>query len=310
MQLYPTAENPCPPGAECLLVITRDNIKLRAMKAVPPDAHGTVVVIGGRGDFVERYFETMQDLMARGFAVASVDLRGQGGSQRPSKDIYRGPVRSFSDFDEDIRVLMEDVVLSQCPAPYFALGHSTGGHVLLRVLRHGTWFRKAVLVAPLVDVIYGPWPRSVAAALVNGAAMLGFGGTFLPGVLKHPMGRSDFAGNPLTSDEWRWNRDSGTLEAAPHLGLGGATFSWLHAARRSMASVARMERPTAPVLIIASGLDRVVSNDAIRKLARRVPGIALVTIPEARHEILSENDAVRRQFLAAFDSFVTSDVRA
>lgn len=309
MQLYPTAENPCPPGAECLRVITRDNIKLRAMKAVPLDPLGTVVVIGGRGDFVERYFETMQDLMVRGFAVASVDLRGQGGSQRLSKDIYRGPVRSFADFDEDIRAFMEDVVLAHCPAPYFALGHSTGGHVLLRVLRHGTWFRKAVLVAPLVDVIYGPWPRSVAAALVNVASMLGFGGTFLPGVLKYPMGRSHFAGNPLTSDECRWNRDSGTLEAAPHLGLGGATFSWLRAARRSMASVARMEKPMAPVLIIASGLDRVVSNDAIRKLARRVPGIALVTIPEARHEILSENDAVRRQFLTAFDSFVTSDVR-
>lgn len=306
MKLYPTPENPSPPSAECQHVITRDKIRLRAMKAVPLDVRGTVVIIGGRGDFLERYFETMEDLMARGFAVASVDLRGQGGSQRLSDEIYRGPVRSFADFDEDVRAFMEDVVLPHCPAPYFALGHSTGGHVLLRVLRDKKWFKKAVLVAPLVDVLYGVWPRALAAALVSTVVACGLGGMFLPGAMKHPMGREHFTGNPLTSDEWRWNRDSGTLEAAPNLGLGGATFSWLHAARRSMASVARMKKSPVPILIISSGMDHVVSNDAIWRLARRVPGISLVSIPGAQHEILTENDAVRRQFLAAFDSFVTS----
>jgi lysophospholipase len=308
MELYPTPENPLPPGAECLHVVTRDMVKLRAMTAVPEAARGTVVIVGGRGDFAERYFETMRDLMVRGFAVAALDFRGQGGSQRLSKQIYRGPVKSFADFDEDMRAFMEDLVLPYCPRPYYALGHSTGGHVLLRVLRNSNWFRKAVLVAPLVDVIYGPWPRPIAAALVNGANLCGLGSMFLPGVMKKPMGREHFPLNPLTSDEWRWNRDSGTLEVAPHLGLGGATFSWLRAARRSMASVARMGRPSAPVLIIASGMDRVVSNDAIRKLAERVPGIALATIPCARHEILTENDTVRRQFFAAFDAFVTDDI--
>ncbi len=307
MKLYPTPENPLPPGAQCIRVVTRDIVELRAMKAVPRAARGTVVILGGRGDYAERYFETMRDLLDRGFAVASLDFRGQGGSQRLSKQIYRGPVKSFASFDEDLQAFMEQVVLTYCPPPYLALGHSTGGHVLLRALRDTNWFRKAVLVAPLVDVIYGPWPRPIAAALVNVATFCGLGAMFLPGVMKKPMGREHFPLNPLTSDERRWNRDSGTLELAPHLGLGGATFSWLRAARRSMAAVARMERPSAPVLIIASGLDRVVSNDAIRNLARRVPGIALTVIPDARHEILTENDDVRRQFFAAFDAFVTDD---
>ena len=303
MELYPTAENPLPPGAECFELVTRDKIRLRAMRALPPGTRGTVVVIGGRGDFVERYFETMHDLMGRGFAVASVDLRGQGGSQRLSKHPYRGYQPSFSGFDEDIRALIETVVLPHCPPPYYALGHSTGGHVLLRVVRRQAWFRKAVLVSPLVDVIYGPWPRPLASLLVNGATLLGLGSAFLPGVMKRPMGREHFPGNPLTSDQRRWNRDSGTLEAAPHLGLGGATFSWLRAARRSLASVRRMQKPTCPVLIVAAASDRVVSNDAIRSLARSAPGVALTFIPNSRHEILTERDDVRRQFLAAFDGF-------
>ena len=274
------------------------------MYAVPDDALGTVVIIGGRGDYIERYFETMHDLMARGFAVAAVDVRGQGGSQRPMADPYRSLLRSFSGFDEDLRAFMAEVVRPFCPAPYFAIGHSTGGQILLRAVRKKSPFRKVVLVSPLVDVVYGNWPGPVVALLLAGARLFGLGGWFLPGQMTKPLGRNQFRGNPLTSDRRRWDRDSGTLEVAPDLGLGGATFSWLAAARRSFAAIARMGKPACPVLIVAAERDRVVDTEATRRLARRVPGIALVFIPGARHEILTEGDDFRRQFFMAFDSFV------
>jgi lysophospholipase len=308
IKLHPTVENPLPPGADCLELVTSDKVRLRAMRALPEEARGTVVLLGGRGDFLERYFETARDILARGLAVAAVDLRGQGGSQRKSPEAYRDVTTSFADFEEDLRTLMDGLVLPTCPPPYFALGHSTGGHILLRVLRTSDWFRKAMLVSPLVEILYGPWPRPVAALLVNGVTLAGLGSCFLPGVRKAPMGREDFPGNPLTSDRRRWERDSATLEAAPHLGLGGPTFSWLKAARRSLREVRAMERPRAPVLIVAAGGDRVVSNEGIRELASEVPGIALTFIPGARHEILTERDEIRQQFLAAFDSFIATAV--
>ena len=307
MKLYPTADNPLPPGAECLELVTADKIRLRALRAVPDEARGTVVLLGGRGDYLERYFETAQDLMARGLAVASVDLRGQGGSQRSSPHIYRDAVTSFTHFDEDVRTLMDGLVIPTCPRPYYAVGHSTGAHVLLRVLRNNEWFRKAILVSPLIEIVYGPWPRPLAALLVNSVCLAGFRSLFLPGIRKTPMGRADFPRNPLTSDRRRWDRDSGTLEAAPHLGLGGPTFGWLHAARRSLKEIAHMESPGAKLLIIGAGSDRVVGNEGIRQLARRLHGTALAFIPGARHEILSERDEIRQQFLAAFDSFITTD---
>jgi lysophospholipase len=307
MELYPTPENPAPPGAVCLPVLTRDRILLRAMHARPSATHGTVVILGGRGDFFERYFETMRDLRARGFAVASVDFRGQGGSEGRARDAYRSTLRTFKDHDEDLRAFIEEVVKPECPPPYYAIGHSTGGHVLLRAIRQEKWFRKVILVSPLVDVLYGAWPRPLAAFVVNAGNLLGLGRLYLPGVPRRPLSREDFDSNLLTSDQWRWNRDSATLEVAPHLGLGGATFAWFKAARASLAAVRHMRKPQSPVLIIASGADRVVSNDATRELARTVPGIALAVIPGARHEILTERDDIRRQFLAAFDSFITLD---
>lgn len=285
--------------------MTADKLRLRALRIVPEDARGTIVLLGGRGDYLERYFETARDMLARGFAVVGVDMRGQGGSERPLADPYRDTISSFARFDEDLRTLMDGLVIPSCPPPYYALGHSTGGHVLLRALRRADWFRKAVLVSPLVEIPYGPWPQSIVALLVNAARLTGQGARFLPGMRKKPMELEDFEGNPLTSDPRRWQRDSATLRAAPGLGLGGPTYAWLHAARRSLAETSRMGKPRSPVLIVAAGADRVVGNEGIRQLARRVPGIALTFIPNARHEILCETDDIRRQFLAAFDSFVT-----
>lgn len=302
--LHPTPENPLPPGAECIDLVTRDRQRLRAMRAVPENARGTFVILGGRGDFIERYFETARDLIARGFAVVVLDMRGQGGSQRHERQPYRDRTRSFAGFDEDVRTLMDDLVIPSCPPPYLALGHSTGAHVLLRLLRDKPWFDRAILTAPLVEILYGRWPRPVVSLLVNGMWFAGLADSFLPGVRKVPMGRADFPGNPLTSDQGRWDRDSATLELAPHLGLGGPTFGWLKAARQSIARLGRMRRPMAPVLIVAAGADRVVGNEGIRRLARKVPGMALTFIPDARHEILGERDMIRRQFLAALDSFV------
>ena len=303
--LHPTEENPLPPNAEAIELVTRDKLRLRAMRAVPEKPRGTFVILGGRGDFIERYFETTRDLMERGFAVVALDMRGQGGSQRPKRQIYRDRTRSFAGFDEDVRTLMETLVIPSCPQPYYALGHSTGAHVLLRLLRKRTWFARAILVSPLVEIIYGPWPRPVAWLLVNTMWFTGLANFYLPGVSRKPMGRADFPGNPLTSDLRRWERDSTTLELAPQLGLGGPTFGWLGAARKSIASLRRMRRkPTAPVLIVAAGADRVVGNEGIRRLARKVPGVALTFIPDAKHEILGERDVIRRQFFAALDSFV------
>ena len=307
MNLYPTPENPLPEAAVCVAIRTRDGIRLRAMRAGVPGPRGTVVILGGRGDFMERYFETMRDLIARGFCVASVDLRGQGGSQRSLTDRYRGHVANFSEFDEDLTALMRKLVLTSCPPPYYAIGHSTGGNILLRILREQRWFSKAVLASPLIGIVYDPWPRPIAAMLVAVVNFIGLGWMFLPGVNRKPMMRQDFPGNPLTSCEWRWSRDSGILDAAPQLGLGGPTYAWLRAARQSIAKLTKPKRHNtfkAPVLIVASGDDKVVSNRAIRDLAKKLPGAALVFVPGARHELLTEADHYRRQFFAAFDSFI------
>ena len=307
MDLISTPENPAPRGADCTRVVTSDGYHLRAMSVRVSNAKGTVVILGGRADFMERYFETARDLMGRGFCVASVDFRGQGGSQRLTEKRLRGHVNHFEEYDEDVRAFMTQVVLPDCPPPYYVLAHSTGGNIILRLIRTRTWFKKCVLVAPLIDFNYGAWPIPVVRLLTFLAMTLRLGWVYLPGRRQTPLGRKDFVGNPLTRDQRRWNRDSAVLEAAPALATGGPTYGWLSAALNSNSTLRGMKSAKGlrcPVLIVAAGLDSVVDNEAIRRFSERVAGVSIITIRDALHEILLERDEIRQQLLAAFDVFV------
>jgi lysophospholipase len=306
MDLVGTAGNQIPDGLEATAIVSSDGTRLRAAKLVVPRTRGTVVIAGGRGDFIERYFETIRDLTRRGYSTAIFDFRGQGGSDRPYKNAYRSRLSSFAEYDDDLASVMTKLVLPDCPPPYLALGHSTGANVVLRALRSRTWFERAVLTSPLLGVETGAWPKPVARMLIFAACASGLGWMFLPGFPKKPLTTKGYAGNPFTSDRGRFSRDAAILELRPELGVGGPSFSWLKAAMRSMKELEALKGPDAlraPVMIIAAGQDHVVMTDAARQFARRVPTVSFLVIEESRHEIVCETDSIRAQFLAAFDAF-------
>ena len=137
MKLVSIPANPLPDNVVTGAIRTPDGINLRyARWAPPPGRKGTVVILQGRAEFIEKYYETVRDLRARGFAVAAFDWRGQGLSDHALKDRRKGHVRNFSEYAIDLGAIMEQVVLPDCPPPIFALGHSMGGAVAIRICLH------------------------------------------------------------------------------------------------------------------------------------------------------------------------------
>lgn len=305
--LIETPGNPIPEGLTASIVTASDGRRLRAAHLRKPGARGTVVIACGRGDYIERWFETIGDLVRRNYDIAIFDFRGQGGSQRRHADRYRDGLRNFSEYDDDFDSFMRSLVLPDCAPPYYALGHSTGGLVILRALRSRTWFERVVLSAPLIGVHYGAWPGPVVRLLCALMPVAGLGRVILPGQGKLPPTARDFPGNRMTADQTRYLRSAAILEQQPALGVGGPTFGWLKAALKAMDDLALLSRGDpfrAPVMIVGAGRDRIVATEAQHQLVRRVSGVSCVVIPEARHEILFEGDAIREQFFAAFDSFM------
>ena len=95
MSLISTADNPAPPDAIEAEIVASDGVRLRTARWDTNSARGTVAVFGGRGEFIEKYFELAGDLIARGFCVLLMDWRGQGGSDRPLRIRAKGTSTIF-----------------------------------------------------------------------------------------------------------------------------------------------------------------------------------------------------------------------
>jgi lysophospholipase len=308
MKLVSTPDNPCPGEAVTGRVTTSDGVELRfARWDSTSRAKGTVCVFTGRSEFIEKYFETVRDLRARGFAVATMDWRGQGHSSRQLRNPRKGHVESFSDFQIDADTFMQRVVLPDCPPPYYALAHSMGGAVMLRAAHSGKrWFERMVLVAPLIDLPYGRSARPLRLAM-RALRLAGFGHSYVPGSNVDRTRAKGFAGNPLTCDPARYARNAALLRADPGLGIGSPTVAWLDAAFEAIVEFRAADYPLQidqPVLMLAAGGDTIVSGPAIAQFAARLPAGSHLVIEGTRHEILQELDGHRAKFWAAFDAFV------
>ena len=308
MKLVSIPANPVPENVLADTVKTRDGVNLRfARFAPPPDRKGTVVLLQGRAEFIEKYFECVRDLRARGFAVATFDWRGQGLSDRALRDKRKGYVRSFADYAVDLETIMHEVVLPDCPPPIFCLAHSMGGAVAIRCCHDGNrWFERVVLSAPLIALTPGRYLR-IAAPMARLLRFLGRGGGYVPGGSGKPSDAEDFLGNVLTSDPVRYARNAAILEAAPELGLGAPTIAWADAALRQMKRFANKGYASyirQPLLLVAAGRDEVVSTPAIEAFGTNLLAGRHLILAGAKHEILQEQDQFRSQFWAAFDAFV------
>jgi lysophospholipase len=308
MKLVSTPANPVPEDAVTGMLKTPDGRSLRFARFAPPHGRrGTVCVFQGRTEFIEKYFETVRDLRRRGFAVATLDWRGQGLSDRALSDPHKGHIGDFREFDTDLETFMREVVLPDCPPPLFALAHSMGGAILIRSATNGhRWFDRMVFSAPMIApfAIRFPGPTRFALKLMRWAGM---GTTYIPGGDGTVDQTKPFLGNPLTADPVRYARNSAVLEAEPALGLGAPTVGWANAAFRAMNAFAEPAYPASirhPMLIIAAGADTIVSTPATEEFAIRLRTGSHLVLPGAKHEILMEQDRMRGQFWAAFDAFV------
>ncbi len=313
MKLVSISANPVPDGVVSGTVKTPDGVNLRFARWTPPPGRkGTVVVLQGRTEFIEKYFETVRDLRARGFAVATFDWRGQGLSDRALSDRRKGYVRSFRQYSTDLDAVMEQVVLPDCPPPIFALGHSMGAAVLIRACHEGSrWFERVVLSAPMIALPPGPL-RGVAGPLAQFMRLIGRGGAYVPTGSATASGKEDFVGNVVTSDPVRFARNAAVLDAEPALGLGSPTIAWVDAAMQLMKQFATPGYASfirQPMLMVAAGRDEIVSTSATEEFGSHLMAGRHLILPGSRHEILQERDLYRGQFWAAFDAFVPGTPR-
>ena len=291
--------------------VTPDGWSLRTYgQSARAAARGSILWLGGRGDIVEKYIEAIDGWAGHGWDVTSFDWRGQGGSGRVGPDPAVGHIDDFATWIDDLATFHADWT-SRTPGPHIVMGHSMGGHLLLRALAEKRITPdKAVLVAPML----GFESRGIPQRLAHGVAalMAKLAGAARP-AWKHnerPAPPSASREAFLTHDHDRYSDEMWWKDHNPGLAIGPPSWPWLAAAYASMARLAKpgaVEGVMTPVLILCADADQLVSARAIRAYAARLPNARLVRYDSSvAHEILRESDPVRDMALNAIDEFLAS----
>ena len=83
---------------------------------------------------------------------ATLDWRGQGGSDRLLRDRSAAMSAASTIMSRDLDQFFEEIVLPDCRGPYYILAHSTGALIaLLATPSLVNRVRRMVLIAPFLD---------------------------------------------------------------------------------------------------------------------------------------------------------------
>jgi lysophospholipase len=298
------------PQSPYRFIAAHDGTTLRCgcwLREQPRDSR-TVVLLGGRTEFMEKYQDAVSALNHRGMNVVSMDWRGQGLSGRGLRNPRKGYVATYWDYLADLDQLMRDVVSPLCQTPPMFVAHSMGGAIALHYL-HGFpgGVERAVLLAPLIRVNLGPGTERLARLLSRWLTRSGLGHLAIPSFKKRHSYLGPFRNNGLTGDPGRFRAIRRMIREDSRLDASLVTYGWLDATFEAIDVFRKNEfakRITAPVLLALAGGDRVVCNDAIYRLAAHLPQKRVLNVAGARHEILQESADVQAPFWSAFDAFV------
>jgi lysophospholipase len=269
---------------------------------------GRMLLLGGRGDMIEKYLEVIHHWAERGWAVTTFDWRGQGGSGRLTSDPMTGHIGDFADWIADLNALAADW-RAEGSGPCVMVAHSMGGHLLLRALAEGMPPPDAAAtIAPMLDVQSAPLPRWAAVALARVMLCLGRGKRQAWTQKEGSERQRRIRQKRLTHDPDRYADELWWRDHSRDIALGPPSWTWVSqalASTRALAEGDALARIAVPLLILATRADQLVSTPAIRRVAARIAGARLhIYGREAAHEILRELDPVRLDALARIDAFL------
>lgn len=308
-QILSTTDTELPKKGKVTILETPEGIEIRTIQWLPnASPKGTVLLLQGYSEFIEKYDEVIQHLLDRQLAVLTFDWRGQGLSSRLIKDPQKGHITSFADFVQDADIVHQQL-LSAMPTPHFLMGHSMGGHVAFRILQeYPNRFQKAILCAPFLgwspNFGAGKLPPTATLLIASFMKVLGFGQDYTYGATP-PYLTKTLSGQ--TSDLVRFQKRVEFYKKEPHILMGGPTWNWILESTKSLQLLLQKERIDyieTPILLASGAKDGMVSPQAHHEVAATCDKITLHDFPEAMHEILMEKDHIQAEFWRVFDEFL------
>ncbi len=267
---------------------------------------GSIVIVSGRTDFIEKYQECCWDLGDLEQTICLYDHFGQGGSGRQLDDSQKGHINDFQIYVSDLKKIIDNVVLPGQRGPVYLLAHSMGGTVsVLLNQQFPDLIDGLILVAPMLQINAGVFlPPLLVESISNLVCLAGGSSRYIPGGGPFDPGL-EFDNNVLTTDPGRFEHNLELVRKNSSVGLGSPTFGWLKQAYRAMRMARRAARTAlCPTIIFASEDERVVRLQEIQTYCHEAGCCRLVTYKDSEHELLMERDEIRNDLLLRVREFL------
>ena len=263
-----------------------------------------IVLLPGRSEPLYKYSELAYDLYQKGYSIALLDHRGQGGSQRRLNDPEKGHVKSFKYYVRDLEKFMDTIVVKLGAKKTYLVAHSMGAAASMMLMaKRSDLFDKAVLSSPMLEPNTGKFKPSVALAYGTALRLIGKGDDWAPGESGYET--PIFEGNEVTGSRVRRNMATFLYENYEEFKMGGVTVDWISTSLGTNNRFTfKYKKVKTPVLLLKAGQDTVVFTDRHDKFCRKAINCTLIEYPTAKHEVLMEVDAIRDDILnKTFDFF-------
>jgi lysophospholipase len=296
-----------PAGAKITAWPARDGWELRCFAwPVSGTPRGSILFQPGRGDVFQKYLEVFEHWHARGWTITSFDWRGQGGSGRLSEAGDCGHIDDFARYIDDLRDFGREWQAAT-PGPHVVMGHSMGGHLVMRGLAEGAIRPDAaVLIAPMLG-LKSPLGAALGERLAR--TLGGVGNSARPAwkTNERPY-TTDTRESLLTHDRERYEDELWWQGQNPGNVTGPPSWKWLIEAFRStreLRASPALKALRVPLLALIAERDGLVDAKAAIATVGKIPEARIVRFgKESAHEILRESDKVRNRAVGEIDLFL------
>ena len=296
-----------PPEYIANWVVTKDKVRIRVGLWNAKTPIGTVFICPGYSEYIEKYGKTAKLFSKHGYSSVSLDWRGHGLADRLTPNPLLGHIETFSDYLKDFDAIIEWAQNFNLPKPWFVLGHSMGGAILLRNLHENKHFNAVAFSCPMWGIKLSPALRVFAHLYGNLARILKIDENFAPTRSEKGYLDGSFDKNALTKDQDMWRYLLGQVTKYPSLKLGGPSVRWVNSALKETFQLSKLPSPKIPCITFLAEDERLVDSARIYDRMKIWPNGILHFMHSARHEILMEDIATQEYVIQKIVSFFQSN---
>lgn len=245
-----------------------------------------IVIAHGYTDGCYKFRESIYYFLQTGYSVSIMDHRGHGYSYRQAEDdLCKVTIGNFDEYIQDFCLFIQNKVkpvMAEGEKLYFH-GHSMGGGIGALILEKSPdLFDAAILIAPMMELLYGGMPENTALTITRGESLLGRKEHYILG-----------SGSFRKEENWEESGMDSKVRYQylhevqvddEHYQTSGGTYAWLTAAVKACEEIRKnAEKACTPTLLFQAGEDTTVGPDGQNEYAAKAQNVQLIQVPATKH---------------------------